>query len=394
MPNKPAMLRSDLIETPLRVFQKTARASKILALAIAGAGLAIGCSSDSGSLAHGLPPAMCGTDAPIVERTSDAQKNLTVIPLPENIFAGTGITATSEYFAAFDLREGALMLLPVSGTPPIRYGRTGEGPGEFAPYGQSERLRRYPVQWIDAASDTIMVFDGRRVLRFLADSGYIGSYNIAPAVKGKFVMVGSIRSWRDRVLLGEYNPGMFPQDAQRQLVIYSIGRDSTHAVTNLPLTPLPTSSSGYRFGGLAEANPSWDSYGDCVVTTDGHSDSLIITHLVTGNSASVKMDIPNRFRSGKDEQANAVMGHDKYPLPARASRIIAISAEPNGWLWLLPAMQDWRAPNIEVWKVNMHTLRTVIDTVAAFPRHWEASGCALGLKTNASDETMIVRMCD
>ncbi|MCC6245631.1 MAG: hypothetical protein IT353_22560, partial [Gemmatimonadaceae bacterium] len=265
---------------------------------------------------------------------------------------------------------------------------------EFAPYGQSERLRKYPVHWVDTKHDTIVVFDGRRISRFDVRAGYVDAYPVPSDVVGGIVAVGNVRIWQGHVLIGTYDTGMLP-GSRRRLVVRAVASDTSRVVAEMLLSPLPKTQAGQPFDGLAEAKPTWDLLGNCIVATDGHSDSLIVTDVVSGRAATLIVPLPRRFQSGAEKRETKLLGSSDVPLPHLQSRVRSIIANPNGWIWMLPSEpMAGLAPRVEVWRVHVLSRRLQVDTVPTFPLTWDNQGCGLGIRADANDEPQLIRMCN
>ncbi len=349
----------------------------------------LACENTAARDASGPPWLACGASRSAEEATASA---FTMESSPTHLDGGAGLTTVKDRLIALDLRDGRLSIKMRDSTI-ATFGATGGGPGEFAPYGQSHRLRRYPVHWVDARSDTIVTFDGRRLSFFSAEGVYLGA-RVAPSgmVSGA-VTVSNVRLWRGKVLIGTYDMGAMPK-SRRALSVRAISTTTDQLVADLALPALPNAAGGRPFDGLSEAKPSWDLVGDCIVATDGHSDSLFVTDLLKGKAVAVVMPLPMHFRTGEERTEARLLGTADLPLPLRPARVHTVVADPFGWIWMEPSAQPARLwPRIEVWRFHLQSQRFRVDTLSAFPLAWDSAGCGIGFGTDANDAPQLVRMC-
>lgn len=320
--------------------------------------LTMGC--DSGTIQQGHVKRSC-LDAFI--DTSLARSR--VPTLDDHDFIG-GVARVPGGFVNLDLRAGQVVLFDGTGASRRVFGRTGQGPLEFQPFALSERLLIRDARWIDARGTDLVVFDGRRLL-FGDTTGFRHAVNIPTTVVSGFNQIHQIR-WLDaeRVVLAyERAPSWEAQGADRGSFEFLLVQRRSGDVTawaRFRTLPWPRNAMGRVGRGAAEAQPSVDMRGTCLVYADGHTDSLWIVDRARGDSLAMRIALPERFAEDMSADEYRRLGVPEGAiLPIRhAARISRLAVDTGGRVWLRPSAPRYRG---EVWRLDVGMQTVVSDTL-------------------------------
>lgn len=304
------------------------------------------------------------------------------VPLSSEIVTTFGVSLSDRRIDVFDLAIGSLSSFDDrSGALQQQLGRSGGGPAEFASIASAQARRAFPTQWIESVGDSLYAFDGQRISLWL-NARYVHAADAPAGVHASLAKVSALRSAGGFLLLGVETPPPARSSAETN------GRLSLHPVlvsqgqwSETPLVfatlPWPRDESGRLARGLAEASPSWDAMGKCVVFYDGHSDTIVVADVDSRRVDSIVVRLPLRFAHTVDAIQYKKLGVQAgEQTMLYASRVRALSIDRYGVIWLKPSRPIFDG---EVWKVNSRTGTFVIDTAPAFPLRFHADGRGVGV---------------
>lgn len=300
---------------------------------------------------------------------------------PGDLGSIMGLTIDRRLIYTLDLQEGSVRVIDADdGVQSRQFGRTGNGPGEFQSFAAAQALRTFPSLWMDIRDDSVFTFDGRRIDTWV-EGVSVRSRSLPLGMATALTRVSALRSLDDRLLLGiERSPNLRSDpDAPGSLVLTDVGRGETTETFRLEFAtlPWPRDEAGRLARGLAEAKPSWDALGRCVVFHDGHSNAFILASTESSHRDTLRVELPDRFAADAEAGTYRTLGvRNSAPATRHAARVHAITLDPSGTVWLLPARADYAG---EVWKVDLRSGRVSLDTSTAFPLRFERGGHGVGI---------------
>lgn len=298
---------------------------------------------------------------------------------PDMADAPSGTVSTTKAVYTYDRTSIAVW----SPDPPHQrigsIGRTGGGPGEFAPSGARMVFPiRNAVQWIDVSGDTIAAFDGNTVHLFESSGLFIGVLKHLPEIySGVLPFSGRLRRYGSGIVIDmearRVHDG--PTDpAARAYRLWQVDPSGATVLATIDLPPLPTGPRGGFYHGTGEASPLWSLHGDCFVISDGGSDRLIVGRI--GSTRLDTLSLPSSVlpiaQQPQDDDSEALLGRigvsGPVPAPSLPRRFSAMKIDPAGWIWLLPvqAPKSLNDP-LRVVRIAVGSREIRIDSIPAFP---------------------------
>ncbi len=279
-----------------------------------------------------------------------------------------------------------------------KFGREGEGPGEFPRLRVSlpERLRR-----IHGDGDRIVVYDGNRVSLFDSEGRYLGNLITDPFAVGLGYRTSSVRLTSAGLVFPSGGTDVFhlsrewTDSAAFRINLWSSAGIDT--VAEVQAARPPRDRLGVQFTGPDQALPLWDSERGCVVISDGASPWLVVASLDGTKADTLRIELPDRRPPGYDRKelaelsARAGGGRD-MPEPTATKRVRDLILDPDGHVWLLPIQPEPAlAEGVEILRVDLGTGRTLVDTVPAFPAAFGEPGAYYASLRAALDQHLVVR---
>lgn len=289
----------------------------------------------------------------------------------------SGIVLLAERIVAFDGHIPAIAVLTrANGVPEAKFGRQGDGPGEFQVVRSGGIFPRLATHdWVTTLGDSILAFDGRRLQLFSGSGEPVREWFPLHALEnaGAFSLSLRIREHKGDLLMDIER--LRKGENERKFAILRIEPSgSVDTVFRTLLPAIPTTESGGWYQGPREATPLWDTWANCFVVTDGSSAVLLIGALDDGRVDSVRIEVPLRSpRIVGEEEISRLSGGRKRPEPARLRHIRRIIVSPDGWIWLEPVQPDGLS-GVEVFRVNLRLREQRVDTVPLFPSAFGSHG--------------------
>lgn len=277
-----------------------------------------------------------------------------------------GIVERENGFVAFERYDSEVVAFDSSGSVRWIVGRPGNGPFEFAEGRAYERLWFGNARWVHALENKTAVFDGRSII-VMRDSTFSIQVPVPSQMVSGFSRVHFVH-WGDSatVLLAiERDPVFAQRDEDRyrvDLMAFPIDGKVSTALHSWPTLPWPEMEGGIPVHGVGESSASIAVRGSCAVFSDGHSDTLRITDLSDGRSASITIDMPDRFAEQSSAETYAKLGvPQSREVPVRyQARIARLAIDPSGQIWIIPARRVYSG---EVWRVPRGASTVVPDTI-------------------------------
>ncbi len=301
----------------------------------------------------------------------------------------TGVAISSHEIALYDLEDGRISVVDRdSGNRIATFGRIGDGPGEFAAPHRALLAPGGPAAWILSWGDSIGVFDGRRMQVFTPKGDVLSIRDLASLAGPRIGVTTRVAAWSGQVLFDRRSASVERSVAEsaargRSFELLSLQRNVVSQVAHLELPSLPKLPNGSTYEGFAEARPSWSLHESCFALTDGFSGTVIVGNLNNSIADTLRLRLPERVldASAERQRAAALLGVNAgdVPEPSRRSRVVSISLDPTGWLWLEPVRGLNEAKGVEVWRYDLRGGALVIDTVLAFPSHFDSDGTGFGV---------------
>lgn len=323
------------------------------------------------------------------------------VRLPDDVDPRNPATLAGSHFVTFDQRDGRVTAVDSAGRVRWSFGRSGDGPGEIARPFSTQVLGVVGARWVASQADRVVVFDGRTFFEF-TEAGELTRQWTAKALVGDGVR------WSRRLRLrGEHvyldlmrtprtTGAATDAVGHRLFEVFASDSSSAQLVAELALPALPSAPGVGMADGLAQAKPSWDLRGDCLVLTDGHSSRLVFVDVVSTRRDTVDIGLPEWFIDvglANQETQGLVQGGRQMPEPTARARIAALTLSADGTLWLRPAAQQARLASGQVaWRYHLQTGMLTEDTVAAFPRIADEVGGAYGLSSTEDGHTLLQRI--
>lgn len=316
--------------------------------------------------------------------------------LPADVSPLSGLAFAADAIFVLDLAMGHLRRLDPAGRVVATMGRTGRGPGEFDPPPgvMSEGAGRF----LSRRGDTLLVFDSRSIHRFTLTGAHVDSRPIPADARSFLETPGRIAVLDGNAVIESWKS--FARDGrnlialeERTFTLWRFDGDSATPLESLALPQLPRAGSGGYFGSPAEARPAWDVRDDCLAVMDGSGGRLVLGDLRTGDRDTLELPLPGRFADAAKANASlpGILPGTELPAPALLARVRDLVLDPSGIVWLRPVEPDPApAAGIEVWLYRLGTGRFTVDTVAGFPRAFDAAGNAVRVATDEEGVTRLV----
>lgn len=311
-----------------------------------------------------------------------------------------GIHASEDDVYIFDAGEPAVLHLGPGLEFRRRFGRRGDGPGEFREAHRHTSVEGGSPRFIAGYGSTVAVFDHTRVSLFDRD-GSFKRVILSVSPEREF----SFHSARI-ALVGEgllYGSGGY--DAFLRHIVgletpaYSVKYWNSGQVSNivrLVLATSPVGADGVPFRGPNQARPMWDASGGCVVASDGENPWLVVSSIAAERVDTIALPLPDRDPPRVNPQDLAELmpstGARSFPEPTAMRRIDDLVIDPDGNVWVLP-LQTKRAneDGVEVIRVSLATGQATVDTVPRFPREFGAPGVYYATTKDELDRVIVER---
>ena len=324
-------------------------------------------------------------------------------PARDSVLIGGGLTTAGlavdgDWIFVFDRYQANVSRFSLTDNVREDFGRVGQGPGELTAMDRGWAFESgWNTSWIDARRDTVVLFDGAKVLILSPDGGFRGQLDdLAESISG-VSFVRRVR-WIDgeAVVDIESRGGREPTN-ERQMRIWAFSEEESRQLHSLTLTPLPKDARGARFQGMREAVPSWDTGNGCVAITDGGSSWVLGGSLGSPSLDTLRFDLGERQLTADYSEAELLAEsgatQSRLPEPAMPMRVRDLVIDPDGWVWLWPIQP---APKIftgeEVIRISLETHRVEWDTVPGFPRAFGPPGSFYVTRAEGNGAATLLRL--
>jgi hypothetical protein len=301
---------------------------------------------------------------------------------PESLFIEEvgGIVTDSQSVYVLDSAQPRIFVLTLELEHRLAFGSQGSGPGELSR--ERDRGRRGKNwRWIDVSADTVAVFDGQRVQLFTTEGLFVSVLTQAGTTlspETPRIVFTNDRLW---YAAGGYD-ALFPSSSDRQYDWYLIRRSgrSDARIASMRLNPLPISSRGIPFHGPEQASPLWDYNGGCVVMSDGSSPWLIRVDTASARPDTIELTLPRIAPGTADRQeVERILGQaggssKGYRAPSLVRKIVGLTVDPDGWVWLLPVQERTQGNKVRVLWVAPDTKDVREVWLPAFPAAFGEAG--------------------
>lgn len=257
--------------------------------------------------------------------------------LPDEVDPRNPATLAGSHFITFNQADGRVTAVNSAGTVRWRVGRSGDGPGEIARPFSTQIMGVIGAQWIAAQADRVVVFDGRTFFEF-TESGALTRQWRATSVFGDSTRVSRrIRVNEHHVYLDLMRaPHVVAGTAGRRIVeVFASDTSSAQRVAEIELPALPSAPGVGMADGPAQAKPSWDLRGSCLVLSDGSSSRLIFVDVGSGQRDTVDIGLPEWFVDvalANQQTQGLVQGGRPMPEPSARARISDLTLSADGIL--------------------------------------------------------------
>lgn len=302
--------------------------------------------------------------------------------------SAVGLAALPVGLIAYDAWTGTVGAITLDFTEVWRFGRTGDGPGEFR-RGMMGNFAHITHNWLYSRGDTIAVIDGRRLSLFdtagtphntfnLPAGALLSTprlYAVVPSVKGPLLV------WTN-VLAGRFaRRGVEDADLEgaRMLRVTLLEKTGNRDLFQVSLPALPKMRRpGFDRPGSFEpahqAKPLVATSGDCLIISDGATDQLLLIDVGAGSVDTVsfvpqppEIPIPRVTREQLEFTARFQgVSVEDLPEPTAIMRWTSLTVDPSGWVWLRP----WTAEKggaVDAHLVNPLSGETRRISVSDFP---------------------------
>ncbi len=290
-----------------------------------------------------------------------------------------------------------VVLSPDSLIPVHRFGRLGEGPGEFWGIARPLPLGRYvDFRFLSAGSSGVAVYDGTGIELFdlagLFERRYLEGVPASRVFGFRYV---GLSEPDGRILFAVDTPGDGgAPERHLQTWAFDTGNEPTAAshprrLWELPLIHPPTTQYGFVVPRL-QARPLWTVWGRCVVASDGAGDDLWVFNIDSGVVESHRLPdwpLPPAGENDSGGRIPALPGSGAGPT-ARI-RWEDLVVDPSGAAWVRQWSSDPAAPaRVAIVDLRDGGIRDV--TVPAFPRAFGDSGTYFAVEQATLTESYIV----
>lgn len=270
-----------------------------------------------------------------------------------------------------------------------RFGREGEGPGEFKASVKPWGIGRYfNFGFLAVAGAGLAVYDGRGIELFDLSGRHTGRIRGLPSnplfgvrYLGAMRPEGTLLWAVDRVLRGP--------PRRRSLQTWSMEDGRNRQLWDVPLVFPPTHDSGIAVPSN-QAQPLWTIWGTCVLMADGASDHILRLDLATGVADSVALPnwhVPSGG-SAADRRRPGLPGSGAEPT-ARI-RWEDLIVDPQGFIWMQLWSDDPSQPaSVAVVSPKDGAYREV--TVPVFPRAFGPSESFFAVERGSAHEAYVVK---
>lgn len=283
----------------------------------------------------------------------------------------------------------------------VRYiGEEGPGPGQLESV-PAFTVRGKGRDWLARGDSTIYVYHGRAISEFTPDGRYVGDVaSFRPP--GSFLTLHSIAFSRsDSSLLYAHDPrsAVSSRRGETAFTTWRVDGDGLVRLFDVKLPALPAGAMSASFTGPNEALPLWDVHQGCVAATDGAEPWIVRFQLSSGRIDTLPLPdvepapatVPERTRRSMERmQYMRGRGGGGLPEPAARARWDAMSVDPDGHLWLLPARDERQGPPFDAVVLSLETGETTARTVPAFPRAFGRPGEFYSVRRDTTLDVAVV----
>lgn len=282
----------------------------------------------------------------------------------------------------FDSQNARLVRLSPDLSEHEELAAEGPGPGELAQL-PGVILESMGKGWMTASDSVVFLFDGRALSVFGPDgefrhylSGFRPNEISALNVHGFHHASGHLLYSVDSGRVPMFGDG---EDGERRMVTWIAEEDGPARLFAHLIPPIPRMGSG-RFSPPGQADPLWSGGEDCVFFSDGERPWLIMAEVNSGRLDSLRLpdvDAPDFDDPEVREDFEKMMmmsGREgaEMPEPTSVKHWEAMSVDPDGFVWMLPAAEAERHENrpdepLRVHVVAPSTGEVTSVSVPAFP---------------------------
>ncbi len=303
----------------------------------------------------------------------------------------------------FDQLKSEVVVLSQDSLLPIhRFGRRGDGPGEFRGAARPYPMGRYAdYGYLAVGPSGVAVYDGTGIELFDLAGVFKRRYlqGVPASLVFGFRYVGSSEpDGRILFAVDAVDRAAAGTDPARHLQTWSFDLvdDATPPASNpprnlweLPLTPPPATQHGFVVPRL-QARPLWTVWGRCVIASDGATDNLWVFNLDTGAADSYELPgwpLPPLGENDSGRRFRGLPGSGAAPT-ARI-RWEDLIVDPSGAAWV----RQWTSESSDPARVAVVDLRDggVREIqVPAFPRAFGPPGTYFAVEQRSLGNSIIV----
>ncbi len=264
--------------------------------------------------------------------------------------------------------------------PMRRFGRRGDGPGEFRGAARPFPLGRYvDFGFLAAGPRSVAVYDGSGIELFDLGGVFMRRYlEGVPASRVFGFRYVGLSDPDGRILFAVDRPGTGSDPGRRlQTLVFDSGDRSNppplgvapRILWQLPLTDPPTTGRGPVVPSL-QARPLWTVWGHCVFASDGASDDLWVFNIDTG--VAKRHELPNWPLTPTSESTGARFRGlpGSGATPTARIRWEDLVVDPSGAAWVRQwSSQAEDEARVAVVAAVSTTVRATCDDRAYHPSH-------------------------
>lgn len=286
-----------------------------------------------------------------------------------------GAFASESRLFLFDSGNSRLITFSIGGKVIAMAGRRGQGPGEFSRVGGPRDIPR-TRSYIAVRGDSVFVTDGQRLSVFSANLEFKGVLRVPTSLISPHQNLGIFAS-RDGLFV--VTDSLDLSSGRRRLHVTALSGQSGRIVSYV--LPSVATTKGHVFQGPDEARPLVGFFGDCLLISDGTSDSITIFNLHNHHSARIGFHIsglptrpkPKTFlfpsfisKAGSPAEGGQI-NLSQSPQPRSVRRWRSLRVSPRGELWLEPVIGRKEDEPLKIVVVDLTSLRARIAQVSSFP---------------------------
>lgn len=301
-----------------------------------------------------------------------------------------GLAVHDDEVFVFDHGKPEMLVLSASALHVVRrFGREGEGPGEFKastrPWGIG---RHFTFGFLAVAGVGLAVYDGRGVELFDLSGRHTGSARGLPT----FPLFGV----RYLGAVGPEDTFLYAADRlrrgpprRRSFQTWTLEDGPGRQLWEVPLVFPPTHDSGISVP-ATQANPLWTIWGNCVLMADGATDQILRLDLATGVTDSVALPSWPLPSAGSDADRRIPGLPGSGARPTARMRWEDMNVDPQGFIWVQLWSDDPDKPaRVAVVNPNDGSFRDV--TAPLFPRAFGPSDSFFAVERGPAHEAYIVK---